>query len=106
MILVLEKFIKDYSDRNQVEIDGVKQPRFSEDDLDNIIDVNLTKLRNIKTKDIGNIALSSEIPIDIVNDIFIRINQKGTKLSNADFVMSKIAVYEKEPGDEYGHELT
>lgn len=99
------KFIKDYSDRNQVEVDGVKQPRFSEDDLDNIIDVNLTKLRNIKTKDIGNIALSSEIPIDIVNDIFIRINQKGTKLSNADFVMSKIAVYEKEPGDEYGMNL-
>lgn len=99
------KFIKDYSDRNQVEVDGAKQPRFSEDDLDNIIDVNLTKLRNIKTKDIGNIALSSEIPIDIVNDIFIRINQKGTKLSNADFVMSKIAVYEKEAGDEYGMNL-
>lgn len=99
------KFIKEYSDRNQIEVNGVKQPRFSENDLDDIIDVNLTKLRNIKTKDIGNIALSSEIPIDIVNDIFIRINQKGTKLSNADFVMSKIAVYEKEPGDEFGMNL-
>lgn len=99
------KFIKEYSDRNQIEVNGVKQPRFSENDLDDIIDVNLTKLRNIKTKDIGNIALSSEIPIDIVNDIFIRINQKGAKLSNADFVMSKIAVYEKEPGDEFGMNL-
>lgn len=99
------KFIKEYSDRNQIEVNGVKQPRFSENDLDDIIDVNLTKLRNIKTKDIGNIALSSEIPIDIVNDIFIRINQKGTKLSNADFVMSKIAVYEKEPGDEFDMNL-
>lgn len=98
------KFIKDYSDKNTVEMDGVKQSRFSEDELDRI-DINLTKLLQIKNKEIGNIVLSSELPIDIVNDIFIRINQKGTKLSNADFVMSKIAVYEREAGDEYGMNL-
>ena len=98
------KFIKEYSEKNLVEIDGEKRPRFSEDELDQI-DINLTKLLQIKNKEIGNIVLSSELPIDIVNDIFIRINQKGTKLSNADFVMSKIAVYERETGDEYGMNL-
>ena len=98
------KFIKEYSKKNLIEVDGEKQPRFSEDELDQI-DINLTKLLQIKNKEIGNIVLSSELPIDIVNDIFIRINQKGTKLSNADFVMSKIAVYERETGDEYGMNL-
>lgn len=95
------RFIAEYDQKNMVEIDGEKKSRFSDDELD-LIDRNLTNLRQIRNKEIGNIVLSSELPIDIVNDIFIRINQKGTKLSNADFVMSKIAVYEREKGDEYG----
>ncbi|MBR2841339.1 DUF262 domain-containing protein [Candidatus Saccharibacteria bacterium] len=98
------RFISQYDEKNVVEADGEKKPRFTDAELD-LIDRNLTKLLQIKNKEIGNIVLSSELPIDIVNDIFIRINQKGTKLSNADFVMSKIAVYEREQGDEYGMNL-
>ena len=98
------RFISQYDEKNIVEVDGEKKPRFTDAELD-LIDRNLTKLLQIKNKEIGNIVLSSELPIDIVNDIFIRINQKGTKLSNADFVMSKIAVYEREQGDEYGMNL-
>lgn len=98
------RFISQYDEKNVVEVDGEKKPRFTDEELD-LIDRNLTKLLQIKNKEIGNIVLSSELPIDIVNDIFIRINQKGTKLSNADFVMSKIAVYEREQGDEYGMNL-
>ena len=98
------KFIGKYDERNTIKENGEEKHRFSEDDLD-VIDANLTKLLQIKNKEIGNIVLSSELPIDIVNDIFIRINQKGTKLSNADFAMSKIAVYEKDEGDEYGMNL-
>ena len=98
------RFISQYDEKNIVEVDGEKKPRFTDAELD-LIDRNLTRLLQIKNKEIGNIVLSSELPIDIVNDIFIRINQKGTKLSNADFVMSKIAVYEREQGDEYGMNL-
>lgn len=98
------RFISQYDEKNVIEVDGEKKPRFTDAELD-LIDRNLTKLLQIKNKEIGNIVLSSELPIDIVNDIFIRINQKGTKLSNADFVMSKIAVYEREQGDEYGMNL-
>lgn len=98
------RFIEEYSDKNSVMVDGEKKPRFSREELFEI-DNKIRKLLQIKNKDIGNIELSSELPIDIVNDIFIRINQKGTKLSNADFVMSKIAVYEKNEGDEYGMNL-
>ncbi|MDO4507910.1 MAG: DUF262 domain-containing protein, partial [Candidatus Saccharibacteria bacterium] len=98
------KFINEYNRKNTVEELGEKKYRFSDAELD-LIEINLTRLMQIKNKEIGNIVLSSELPIDIVNDIFIRINQKGTKLSNADFVMSKIAVYEYEQGDEYGMNL-
>lgn len=98
------RFIAEYDDKNNIEIDGEKKKRFNDADLD-LIDRNLTNLRQIRNKEIGNIVLSSELPIDIVNDIFIRINQKGTKLSSADFVMSKIAVYERDKGDEYGMNL-
>lgn len=98
------RFIAEYDDKNNIEIDGEKKKRFNDADLD-LIDRNLTSLRQIRNKEIGNIVLSSELPIDIVNDIFIRINQKGTKLSSADFVMSKIAVYERDKGDEYGMNL-
>ena len=37
--------------------------------------------------------------IDIVTDIFIRINSKGTALSQGDFVMSKIAADEDHRGN-------
>ena len=98
------KYISGFNDRNKIIEDGVEKNKFSDDDLDRIED-NIEKLRNIVNKEIGNIRLSEKLPIRVVNDIFNRINQKGTKLSNADFVMSNIAVYEKEDGDEFGMNL-
>jgi len=65
----------------------------------------ILRLIQIKNKNIGNIVLSADLPIEVVNEIFIRINASGVNLSNADFAMSKIAVYEDEPGDEYGMSL-
>ncbi len=63
------------------------------------------RLIQVKNKNIGNIVLSADLPIEVVNEIFIRINRSGVNLSSADFAMSKIAVYENEPGDEYGMSL-
>lgn len=54
----------------------------------------LTNLRAIGNRLIGVIELSETLEIDIVTDIFIRINSKGTALSQGDFVMSKIAADE------------
>lgn len=51
----------------------------------------LTNLRAIGNRMIGVIELSDNLDIDVVTDIFIRINSKGTALSQGDFVMSKIA---------------
>lgn len=60
------------------------------------------KVQNIQQlvlKDLGVIELSAELDIDTVTDIFIRINSKGTVLSQADFAMSKIAADEKYGGN-------
>lgn len=51
----------------------------------------ITNLLDIPKKQVGVIDLTSELDIDTVTEIFIRINSKGVVLSQADFAMSKIA---------------
>ncbi|KGK30530.1 DUF262 domain-containing protein [Cellulophaga sp. E6(2014)] len=58
---------------------------------EDLIEERIENLKRIKNKQVGIIELDSSLDIDTVTDIFIRINQKGVVLSNADFVMSKIA---------------
>ena len=59
----------------------------------------ITKLTALKNNSIGVIDLDSDLDIETVTDIFIRINSKGTVLSQADFAMSKISSNEKYGGD-------
>jgi len=61
-----------------------------------IIERNISKLLEIKHKQVGFIELDANLDIETVTEIFIRINSKGVVLSQADFAMSKIAVYESE----------
>lgn len=70
-------------------------PEMDPETLDKI----LTNLRSIGNRLIGVIELSEALEIDIVTDIFIRINSKGTALSQGDFVMSKIAADEDHGGN-------
>ena len=60
----------------------------------------LESLRGIVNNHIGLIELNSDLDIDTVNEIFVRINSAGVSLSQADFAMSKIAVNEKFGGME------
>lgn len=55
------------------------------------VEESLSSLTDIAKKQIGLIELSHDLDIETVTEIFIRINSKGTVLSQADFVMSKIA---------------
>lgn len=64
-----------------------------------ILDKILTNLRSIGNRLTGVIELSDNLDIDIVTDIFIRINSKGTALSQGGFVMSKIAADEENGGN-------
>jgi len=56
-------------------------------------------LQGILNNHIGLIELNSDLDIETVTEIFIRINSKGTVLSQADFVMSKIAANETYGGN-------
>jgi len=52
----------------------------------------IEKLRGIVHNHVGIIDLDENLDIDTVTEIFIRVNSAGAELSQADFVMSKIAV--------------
>lgn len=51
----------------------------------------VSELKGIANRQIGVIELDHSLDIDEVTEIFIRINSKGTALSQSDFVMSKMA---------------
>ena len=70
-------------------------PDIDEDHFDEILD----GLKEIKTKEVGVIQLAGNLDIDAVTEIFIRINSQGVPLSQADFVMSKIAANESYGGN-------
>lgn len=61
---------------------------------------NLDRLFNLSQKQIGLIELSGDLSIDAVTEIFIRINNQGVTLTQADFAMSKIAADAKYGGPE------
>lgn len=58
-----------------------------------------TNLLNIPKKQIGLIELAPDLEIEVVTEIFIRINSQGVVLSQADFAMSKIAANETYGGN-------
>lgn len=60
----------------------------------------MQNLQSITNRKIGVIELSSELDIQTVTEIFIRINSKGVVLGQADFAMSKIAADTEHNGPE------
>lgn len=78
-------FSIDYAEKNNVKAANVNRT--------------ITKLQDFKNNNIGIIELDASLDIETVTDIFIRINSKGTVLSQADFAMSKISSNEKYGGD-------
>lgn len=70
-------------------------PGVNEDDLFNVLE----KLRKIINNHVGLIELSSDLDIETVTEIFIRVNSAGAQLSQADFAMSKISVNETYEGN-------
>lgn len=80
------KYVQNYCKRN------------NEEDEDAIF-TSIERLLSIKSNQIGMIDLDSSLGIEEVTEIFIRINSKGAELSQADFVMSKIAANESYGGN-------
>lgn len=91
---ISELFKPDFSDFNY-SVEYAKLNNVDPSDINKTI----TKLKAIKGNNIGVIDLNQDLDIETVTDIFIRINSKGTVLSQADFAMSKISSNEKYGGD-------
>ncbi|MCR4716385.1 MAG: DUF262 domain-containing protein [Lachnospiraceae bacterium] len=72
----------DFAMRYCEENEGIKP-----NDINRVV----TALKGIANRQIGVIELDHALDIDEVTEIFIRINSKGTALSQSDFVMSKMA---------------
>ena len=66
-------------------------------DKDKVV-ASLTNLFSLTQRQIGMIDLESDLDIETVTEIFIRINSQGITLSQADFAMSKIAASEQYNG--------
>lgn len=64
----------------------------------NIFYKKIEALNQIAKKQIGVIELEHDLDIETVTEIFIRINNQGVTLSQADFAMSKIAANESYGG--------
>ncbi len=79
---VIRKYLEENPDANEEKIEDV-----------------LENLKSITHKQIGLIELSGDLDIEKVTEIFIRINRQGVELSQADFVMSKIAANEEYGGN-------
>ncbi|GAA2958910.1 DUF262 domain-containing protein [Lactobacillus kefiranofaciens subsp. kefirgranum] len=102
------KWISDISIFNQKDFSsyhyvGENSERLgvAEDQLDEIIQ----KLKSISQCEIGVIKLDSTLPINQVTDIFNRINQNGTRLSSADFAMSRLSSDTAHHGNELRKEI-
>ena len=59
-----------------------------------LVKKSISGLFKMTLRHIGMIELASGLDIEVVTEIFIRINSKGVVLSQADFAMSKIAANE------------
>lgn len=77
----VSKIIREYCSNNE---------NADEEKIEDILE----NVKQITKKQIGLIELDSDLDIETVTEIFIRINSKGVVLSQADFVMSKIAANE------------
>lgn len=92
---IAEIFKSDFSNYRFIKQYVLDNPEVEEDAVHEVIE----SLKNLQHCNIGVIELDASLDIDIVTDIFIRINSKGTALSQGDFVMSKIAADEIHGGN-------
>jgi uncharacterized protein with ParB-like and HNH nuclease domain len=87
-------FDQNYSLFNMVNEYCQKNPELTQQEVFQ----SLEQLRGITNNQIGLIDLSSDLDIETVTEIFIRVNSEGVTLGQADFAMSKIAVNEEQGG--------
>ena len=91
---IAKLFKSDFSEFSFIMKNCEYNPDMNPETLNKVIQ----KLKGITNRTLGLTELSDKLDIDTVTEIFIRINSKGSELSQGDFAMSKIAADEKYGG--------
>ncbi|MBR2775269.1 MAG: DUF262 domain-containing protein [Selenomonadaceae bacterium] len=92
---ISELFKQTFSQRRFINKYLQDNPDADEDKVEAAIE----KLINIKNSQLGVIVLDSNLDIDAVTEIFVRINSQGKRLNASDFAMSKIAADKSNGGN-------
>lgn len=69
------------------------------DTNEDLVEQSFSRLIGLTKKAVGLIELASDLDIETVTEIFIRISSAGVVLSQADFAMSKISANEEQSGN-------
>ncbi len=77
-------------------IDRLKTKKEISDEEENLIFNNINALFNIEKYKIVALEMPADLDEEVMADIFVRINNQGTKLSQSDFVMTLLSVYWQE----------
>lgn len=70
------------------------------DEEENKIEDNINELLNLENYVIPSLEIAYSSSEEDVADIFVRVNSKGQKLTENDFILTLISVYEKESRDQ------
>jgi len=70
------------------------------DEEENRIEENINELLNLETYHIPSLEIAHSSSEEDVADIFVRVNSAGQKLTENDFILTLISVYEKERRDQ------
>ncbi len=74
-------------------VDALKQDREVTPETADAVAENLQRLANLPNYVFSAIQLSHDLPVEEVSEIFVRVNSKGTKLNQADFILTLMSVY-------------
>jgi uncharacterized protein with ParB-like and HNH nuclease domain len=77
----------------------LRESRELTNDEEREISNNLGRLENLGNYQFSALELSSDLEIDEVAEVFVRINSKGVGLNSADFILTLMSVYEKDARD-------
>ena len=70
--------------REATEVDAVEEEQIAS---------SISQLFSLNSYSIIALVLDSEVPVDQVAEVFVRINSKGKQLSQADFILTLMSVY-------------
>lgn len=73
--------------------DSLKSSRIITEAEEGKIEVSIEKLKGLLSYPFTALELASDIDVEDVSDVFVRINSKGTPLNQADFILTLMSVF-------------